>query len=93
MNGLDLSKEALWVSVGQRASDLWAVKVGGQKKFCQSAWFELASPAMGQKDITKNAWPRRKEGHDAKSLGVWINFTTARLGRHPIYKDEVCQDA
>ena len=30
--GLDLSKEVLWVSVGQRAADLWAVKVGGKKK-------------------------------------------------------------
>ena len=29
--GLDLSKEVLWVSVGQRAADLQAVKVGGQK--------------------------------------------------------------
>ena len=28
--GLDLSKEVLWVSVGQRAADLQAVKVGGQ---------------------------------------------------------------
>ena len=27
--GLDLSKEVLWVSVGQRAADLRAVKVGG----------------------------------------------------------------
>ena len=30
--GLDLSKEVLWVSVGQRAADLQAVKVGGQKR-------------------------------------------------------------
>ena len=30
--GLDLSKEVLWVSVGQRAAELWAVKVGGEKK-------------------------------------------------------------
>ena len=30
--GLDLSKEVLWVSVGQRAADLQAVKVGGLKK-------------------------------------------------------------
>ena len=35
--GLDLSKEVLWVSVGQRAAVLQAVKVGGKKKFCQSA--------------------------------------------------------
>ena len=30
--GLDLSKEVLWVSLGQRAAHLQAVKVGGQKK-------------------------------------------------------------
>ena len=35
--GLDLSKEVLWASVGQRAAVLQAVKVGGQKKFCRSA--------------------------------------------------------
>ena len=30
--GLDLSKDVLWVSVGQRAAKLQAVKVGGLKK-------------------------------------------------------------
>ena len=35
--GLDLSKNVLWVSVGQGAADLRAVKVGGQKKFGRSA--------------------------------------------------------
>ena len=30
--GLDLSKNVLWVSVGQRAADLRAVKVGDQQK-------------------------------------------------------------
>ena len=30
--GLDLSKNVLWVSVGQRAPELQAVKVGGQQK-------------------------------------------------------------
>ena len=30
--GLDLSKNVLWVSVGQGAADLWAVKVGGKRK-------------------------------------------------------------
>ena len=34
--GLDLFKEVLWVSVGQRLAVLQAVKVGGRKKFCQS---------------------------------------------------------
>ena len=38
--GLDLSKEVLWVSVGQRAADLRAVKVGVEKKFCRPARFE-----------------------------------------------------
>ena len=47
--GLDLSKEAqLWVSVGQRAAELRAVKVEGKKKFCSSAQFEPLSPALGQ---------------------------------------------
>ena len=30
--GLDLSKEVLWVCLGQRAAELRAVKVGGQKR-------------------------------------------------------------
>ena len=30
--GLDLSKNLLWVSLGQGAADLRAVKVGGQKQ-------------------------------------------------------------
>ena len=30
--GLYLLKEVLWVSVGQRAAELPAIKVGGQKK-------------------------------------------------------------
>ena len=30
--GLDLFKEVLWVSVGQRGAELSAVKVGGLKK-------------------------------------------------------------
>ena len=30
--GLDLSKEVLWVSLGQRTVNLSAVKVGGLKK-------------------------------------------------------------
>ena len=45
--GLDLSKEVLWVSVGQGAAALQVVKVEGQKKFCQSDKFEPASPAPG----------------------------------------------
>ena len=45
--GLDVSIEVLWVSVGQWAADLWAVKVGGQKRFFRSARFEPALPAMG----------------------------------------------
>ena len=30
--GLDLSKEVVWVSVGQRAAELPAIKVGSQKR-------------------------------------------------------------
>ena len=36
--GLDLSKNVLWVSVGQGAADLRAVKVGGQKKILPRGW-------------------------------------------------------
>ena len=34
--GLDLTKDVLWVSVGQGAADLRAVKVRGQKKILPS---------------------------------------------------------
>ena len=44
---LDLSKEVLWVSEGQRAVELPA-KVGNQKKFCRSAQFEPALPTPGR---------------------------------------------
>ena len=50
--GLDLSKEVLWVSVGQRASVLQAVKVGGQKKILPIAQtvkllhFDLQRPTV-----------------------------------------------
>ena len=30
--GLDLFKKVLWVSLGQRAADRWAIKVEGQKR-------------------------------------------------------------
>ena len=38
--GLDLSKEVLWGSVGQRAAKIQAVKVGDLKKSCRAAGFE-----------------------------------------------------
>ena len=34
--GLDLLKEVLWVSVGQRAAELQAVKVRDEIKICHS---------------------------------------------------------
>ena len=45
--GLDLLKEVLWVSVGQRVAELLAVKVGGQKRFRRSPWFKpnLSGPS------------------------------------------------
>ena len=42
--GLDLSKEVLWVSVDQRAAELQAVKVGGQKKILLP--FDLQRPTV-----------------------------------------------
>ena len=46
--GLGLSKEALQISVDQRAAELPAVKFGGQKNFCRAARFEFASPGLGR---------------------------------------------
>ena len=46
--GLDLSKKELWVSAGQRAVELLAVKIGGKKKFCCSAQFGPNLPKPGQ---------------------------------------------
>ena len=44
--GLDLSKEVLWVSVCQRAAKLPGGKVGGfEKKFCHAAGFETGRAA------------------------------------------------
>ena len=54
--GLDLSKEVLWVSVGQRAAELWAVKVGGQKKIlpiCPARAIRVRTGPIGRKFF----WP------------------------------------
>ena len=42
--GLDLSKNVLWVSVGQRAADLQAVIVGGQKNSADRPGSNLLCP-------------------------------------------------
>ena len=47
IRGLDLSEEVLWVSVGQLASKLKAVRVGGLKKFCYLAHLELHKRGQG----------------------------------------------
>ena len=50
--GLDLSKEVLWVSVGQRAAELRAVKVGGQKKIlpiCPARAIRVRTGPIGRK--------------------------------------------
>ena len=44
MTVFGFSNEEWWVSVGQRATELRAVKVGGEKIFCWSAWFEPTLP-------------------------------------------------
>ena len=46
--GLDLSEKVLWVSVGQGAADLWAVKVGGKKKFCHLALLKSNAPLKAE---------------------------------------------
>ena len=45
---LDLSKEVLWIAIGQRAEDLRAVKVGGQKRILP------IGPRTGEADLN---WP------------------------------------
>ena len=46
--GLDLSKEVLWVSVGQRAAELPAIKVGGQEKILPSGPVRTRIARAGQ---------------------------------------------
>ena len=48
--GLDLSKNVLWVSVGQGAADLRAVKVGGQKN-------SAARPVSNPSSPRRAEWP------------------------------------
>ena len=48
--GLDLSKNVLWVSVGQGAADLRAVKVGGLKKI------SAIRPGAGYSGSRPAAW-------------------------------------
>ena len=57
--GLDLSKEVLWVSVDQRAADLWGVKVGDLKKILP----------RGQPRTT-----RARPGFDSRTIGSSSNF-------------------
>ena len=46
--GLNLSNEVMWVSEGQRAAELLAVKVGGQKRILLLAQLESDLPAPGR---------------------------------------------
>ena len=48
--GLDLSKEVLWVSLGQRAAELPAVKVGGLKKY------SATRPGAGEAGSNIDSW-------------------------------------
>ena len=61
---LDIYKNILWVSVGQRAVDLRAVKVGGQKKFLRSVWcgqsgFESGRSAKFFFNLWLWLWPEK----------------------------------
>ena len=55
--GLDLSKEVQWVFVGQRASEIPAIKVGGLKKK-SAAW------------PTTHGWPRFNTSDNGINLKV-----------------------
>ena len=46
--GSDLSREALWISVDQRALELPAVKVGDKEIFWRPAQLEPDLPLLGQ---------------------------------------------
>jgi len=46
--GLDLSKNVLWVSVGEGAADLQAVKVVGQKNFAVRPFSNPNSPRRAE---------------------------------------------
>ena len=41
--GLDLSKNVLWVSVGQGAADLGAVRVGGSRPAARQNFFLISN--------------------------------------------------
>ena len=49
--GLDLSKEVLWVSVGQGAAELRAVKVGGKKNSADQPGAGEAGSNRGDRQI------------------------------------------
>ena len=73
--GLDLSKEVLWVSVGQRTAKLQAVKVGDQEKFlplCQSRTTRVHGPGSspGQWNIFKVWWTITSQPFDLKRLTI-----------------------
>ena len=56
--GLDLFKEVLWVSVGQKAAVLKAVKVGGQKEILPispARAIHVRTGAMGRIFFTSNS--------------------------------------
>ena len=46
--GLDLSKDVMWVSVGQRAPELQAVKVRGQQKILPISQVQTRFARKGQ---------------------------------------------
>ena len=70
--GLDLSKEVLWVSVGQRAADLRAVKVGGQQKILPISCARVKRTQTGP--IGRNSfWPPTLSAR--RSTALWPTET------------------
>ena len=72
LGGWDLSKEVLWVSVGQLASKLQAVKVGGLKK--------IRPPGPPR---TTQVRPR----FDSRTIGSSFNFDSFQIYSQLTYRD------
>ena len=73
--GLELSKEVLWFSVGQRAAELPAVKVGGQKN--SAAW--PGSQANSYNECCSLA--------TLVKIMAWPNFESLQFCGPLVYKD------
>ena len=67
--GLDLSKEVLWVSVGQRASDLQAIKAGGKKNSANWPDSNLLHPQWTERISKKMRREKRVKMQKVRAYG------------------------